>query len=67
MRDLVTWHPWLDPDNGHLSLPDAPGLGLDLNMDVARAHPYDPKAYLNIYQNGWEKRLGQTTETPAAP
>ena len=67
VRDLVTWHPRLDPDNGHLSLPDAPGLGLDLNMDVARAHPYDPKAYLNIYQNGWEKRLGQTTETPAAP
>jgi galactonate dehydratase len=64
VRDLVTWHPRLDPSNGHLSLPDAPGLGLDFHMDVARAHPYDPRAYLNIYQDGWEKRLGQTTETP---
>jgi galactonate dehydratase len=64
VRDLVTWHPRLDPSNGHLSLPDAPGLGLDFDMDVARAHPYDPRAYLNIYQDGWEKRLGQTTETP---
>jgi galactonate dehydratase len=63
VRDLVTWHPQLDPSNGHLSLPDAPGLGLDFYMDVARAHPYDPRAYLNIYQDGWEKRLGQTTET----
>lgn len=63
VRDLVTWHPHLDPVNGHLSLPDAPGLGLDIDMEVARAHPYDPQAYLNIYQEGWEKRLGQTTET----
>ena len=63
VQDLVTWHPRLDPSNGHLSLPDAPGLGLDFHMDVARAHPYDPRAYLNIYQDGWEKRLGQTTET----
>ena len=62
VRDLVSWHPSLDPATGHLSLPDAPGLGLDLNLDVARAHPYDPQAYLNIYQDGWEKRLGQSPE-----
>ena len=58
-RDLVTWAPTLDPANGHLSLPTAPGLGLDLNLEVVRAHPYDPKAYLNVHQEGWEKRLGQ--------
>jgi galactonate dehydratase len=58
-RDLVTWTPTLNPDNGHLSLPDAPGLGIDLNLEVAAAHPYDAKAYLDIYQEGWEKRLGQ--------
>jgi galactonate dehydratase len=65
VRDLVDWHPHLDASTGHLSLPDAPGLGLDFDMDVARAHPYDPRAYLNIFQDGWEKRLGQTSETPA--
>ncbi len=59
-RDLVTWAPTLDPANGHLSLPTAPGLGLDLNLEVVRAHPYDPKAYLNVFEEGWEKRLGQT-------
>ncbi len=57
-RDLVTWNPTIDPETGHLSLPEAPGLGIDLNLDMARAHPYDPNAYLNIYQEGWEKRLG---------
>ncbi|WP_018184626.1 mandelate racemase/muconate lactonizing enzyme family protein [Kaistia granuli] len=58
-RDLVSWHPGIDPSNGHLSLPDAPGLGIELNDAVARAHPYDPKAFLNIHAEGWEKRLGQ--------
>ena len=58
-RDLVSWNPILDPVSGHLSLPDAPGLGIELNRDVALAHPYDPRAYLNIFQDGWEKRAGQ--------
>jgi galactonate dehydratase len=57
-RDLVTWRPSIDPTTGHLSLPDAPGLGLGLVDDVARAHPYDPHAYLNLHEEGWERRLG---------
>jgi galactonate dehydratase len=58
-RQLVTWVPSLDPATGHLSLPTSPGLGLDLDIDVAREHPYDPNAYLNVSKEGWEKRLGQ--------
>ena len=58
-RQLVTWAPSLDPATGHLSLPTSPGLGLDLDIDVAREHPYDPNAYLNVSKEGWEKRLGQ--------
>ena len=58
-HELVTWAPTIDPANGHLSLPDAPGLGLELNEAVARAHPYDPKAYLNVHTEGWEMRLGE--------
>ena len=57
-RDLVTWAPTIDPKNGHLSLPDAPGLGIDLNDAVALAHPYDPDAYLDVHTEGWERRLG---------
>jgi galactonate dehydratase len=58
-RDLVTWHPSINPKDGHLSLPQGPGLGIDLNIDAIVAHPYDPHAYLNVHAAGWEKRLGR--------
>ncbi len=57
-QELVTWHPTIDPRNGHLSLPEAPGLGLDLNLDVVREHPYDPASFFDATKEGWEKRLG---------
>lgn len=60
--DLVTWRPTVNPENGHLSLPDAPGLGIDLNIDVALAHPYDPDSYLNIFAEDWQMRLGRRTQ-----
>jgi hypothetical protein len=28
-----------------------------------RAHPYDPNAYLNIHDEGWEKLSGRREET----
>jgi len=64
-RDLVTWNPTLDAQTGELSFPTAPGLGLDLNLDVVKQHPYDPAAYFDTTQAGWEKRLGtQRAPTP---
>lgn len=58
-RELVTWSPTIDPATGHLSLPDGPGLGIDLNVDVAKEHPYDPAAFFDLTQEGWELRIGQ--------
>jgi galactonate dehydratase len=29
--------------DGMMSIPDAPGLGIDLNLDAIAAHPYEPK------------------------
>ena len=55
-QELVTWRPEIDKSNGFLPIPTAPGLGVDLNVDVALAHPYDVNAYLNIHKEGWEKR-----------
>ena len=34
------------------------------SIEVARAHPYDPAAYLNIFEDGWEKRLGTAHDRP---
>jgi galactonate dehydratase len=56
--ELVTWRPAIDAETGHLSLPTAPGLGLELVDAVAAEHPYDPNAYLNVFAEGWERRLG---------
>lgn len=61
-HELVSWRPSVDPANGHLSLPDGPGLGIDLDIEAIRRHPYDPHAYLDIHAEGWEKRLGQGRE-----
>ncbi len=58
-KDLVTWTPGIDA-RGHLSFPSGSGLGVDLNLEVVREHPYDPDAYLDCTQVGWEKRLGGT-------
>jgi len=58
-RELVTWSPVINPATGHLSFPTAPGLGIDLRPEVAREHPYDPSAYLDIHREGWERRTGQ--------
>jgi galactonate dehydratase len=68
MKDLVSWSPTIDKSNGHLDLPSGPGLGIDVNIEVARQHPYDPQAYLNVNQPGWEMRLGQNNSrhTPDA-
>jgi galactonate dehydratase len=63
-RNLVTWNPDIDADTGHLNFPSAPGLGLDLNLDVIQQHPYDPAAYFDTSQKGWEKRIG--TGRPSA-
>jgi galactonate dehydratase len=65
-KDLVTWVPELDPITGELSLPDGPGLGVDLNIDVARAHPYDPDAFLDVTAPTWEQRLGRRDQGPVA-
>lgn len=64
-RELATWTPTIDPSNGHIDIPSAPGIGVDLNLDVARSHPYDPQAFLNVFEPGWELRLGSNPSAGA--
>jgi galactonate dehydratase len=59
-KDLVTWSPEIEATTGELSLPEGPGLGLDINIDVAEAHPYDRNAFLDVTAPDWERRLGRT-------
>lgn len=58
-RDLLDWTPALDPATGELDVPAAPGLGVELDVELARAHPAEQGAYLDVHAEGWERRLGQ--------
>ncbi len=60
-RELVTWAPQVDASTGHLPIPTNPGLGLDLNIEAIRKHPYDPQAFFDTSKLGWEKRIGTAT------
>jgi galactonate dehydratase len=54
-QNLVDWAPQLDSD-GCLPIPMRPGIGLELNMDVAESRPYSEENFLAIFQDSWEKR-----------
>jgi galactonate dehydratase len=54
-KDLVTSHTTLN-DDGTLSIPETPGLGVDLNFDEIAKHPYHPNHYLPLFEDGWNRR-----------
>ncbi len=41
--------------DGYFALPTAPGLGVTLNEEVIRAHPYQ-KIHFNLFADDWHKR-----------
>jgi len=43
---------------GFLALPTAPGLGVDLDLDVIAEHPYTPFKF-DLFEEGWERRFEQ--------
>ena len=53
-RDIVD-RP-LVPVDGHLSVDDAPGLGIDLDWDRLAGHPYERAHVLKLFSPGWERR-----------
>ena len=47
---------FLHVENGYLRMPDAPGIGVELNEDEAKKHPYGRSNFLRMFRPGWEKR-----------
>jgi galactonate dehydratase len=45
--------------NGYIEVSDRPGLGIDLNIEEIRKHPYQQEAWLPLFKSGWEKREPQ--------
>lgn len=42
--------------DGYIEIPDAPGLGVELNEDVIAKYPYGENNFLRLFEAGWEKR-----------
>ena len=57
-KDLVTGTHF-EVKDGYIDVPTAPGLGIDLNVDEIRKHPYSPTHFLPLFRDGWELRVSQ--------
>ncbi|MGH8210563.1 MAG: galactonate dehydratase [Steroidobacteraceae bacterium] len=43
--------------NGYITIPDRPGLGIELDEEAIKAHPYVEDAFFNMWDDGWEKEF----------
>ncbi|HUQ91595.1 MAG TPA: mandelate racemase/muconate lactonizing enzyme family protein [Bryobacteraceae bacterium] len=59
-KDLVT-HP-LECKDGYIEISDRPGLGMDLNLEEVRKHPYNETLDMNLFQEDWHLRKQETAE-----
>jgi galactonate dehydratase len=53
-KHIVT-HP-VEVIDGYIKVPEAPGLGTDLNLEEIASHPYRQENSLPLFKPGWEKR-----------
>jgi galactonate dehydratase len=51
---------WDPLRNGEFVLADTPGLGLELNEDEIRQHPYQPNAFPSLWDETWVSDFTQT-------
>lgn len=56
-RDIIT-HP-VEVVDGYIEVPQRPGLGVDLNIEEIRKHPYQQENYIPLFKSGWEQRRSQ--------
>lgn len=45
--------------DGYIDIPGRPGLGIDLNLEEIRRHPYGQGNQIMLFQEGWERRQSQ--------
>ncbi|MBN9274699.1 MAG: hypothetical protein J0J15_31535, partial [Mesorhizobium sp.] len=59
-NDLVNgWNPL---SNGRLALPEAPGLGIELDEPAISAHPYRPLAFPSLWDTTWRDEFTGTAK-----
>jgi galactonate dehydratase len=55
IKKVVKGAPQVDPEDGCFHLSDAPGLGVELDVDAAAEFPQQ-QARFDLWAEGWEKR-----------
>lgn len=45
--------------DGYIDIPARPGLGIDLDIDEIRKHPYQQENAIPLFKSGWERRERQ--------
>lgn len=66
-QDLVSWHPHHRPEHRPPQPASSSGTGSGRRRRRRARPPYDPNAYLDIHQEGWEKRLGSRNDRSPRP
>lgn len=57
-HDLVSgWNPL---ERGQFRVSDAPGLGIELDLDAVASHPYVQHAFPSLWDKAWLERLTQS-------
>jgi len=56
-HDLV--HGWNPLRHGEFTLPDRPGLGVELDESVCAAHPYRPNTFPSLWDAQWRREFTQ--------
>ena len=42
--------------DGYIEVPDAPGIGVELDEEEIAKYPYGPEYSIRLFEEGWEKR-----------
>lgn len=58
---------WNPIKNGEFILPEKPGLGIELNTEVCKEHPYKKNSFPSLWDKQWLKDFTQSTPIQRAP
>lgn len=51
-REMV--HGWVPLQAGEYTLPEKPGLGIELDLSVCQRHPYRPESFPSLWDRKWQ-------------